>query len=99
MCSEADTHVCGVNSVGLKRAGFEQQAILNIKRAFKLLFFSGLSRSNALERIEQEFSKDEHVEYLVNFVKSSERGIMGGKMPVNGDAECRITTETQTTPR
>ncbi len=79
MCSEADTHVCGVNSIGLKRSGFESKKILNIKKAFKLLFFSGLSRSNAVERIEQDIEADEYVTCLIDFVKSSERGLMSGK--------------------
>ena len=83
MCSEADTHVYGVNLVGLKRAGFSAERVQNIKRAFKLLFFSGLSRSHALERMEAELPKDDAVGHLVEFVQSSRRGIMGGKRERN----------------
>ncbi|MEW5894289.1 MAG: acyl-ACP--UDP-N-acetylglucosamine O-acyltransferase [Candidatus Omnitrophota bacterium] len=79
MCSAAETHVCGVNIIGLKRAGFSPEHIQNIKRSFKLLFFSELSYSHALERIENELEMDENVSYLIEFVKSSERGLMGGK--------------------
>lgn len=78
MCSEAETRVCGINIVGLKRAGFSKERMRNIKRAFKLLFFSGLIRSNALEQIEAELEINEDLIYLLDFVKSSERGLMGG---------------------
>lgn len=79
MCSEAETRVCGVNIIGLKRAGFLRERIRNLKRAFKILFFSGLIRSNALEQIESELEMNEDMAYLLDFVKSSERGLMGGK--------------------
>jgi len=79
MCSEAETRVCGVNSVGLKRAGFDTARIQIIKKAFKLLFFSGLKYSTALEQIEQTISIDENIACLIEFVRSSERGLMGGE--------------------
>lgn len=79
MCSEAETRVCGVNSVGLKRAGFKTATIQTIKKAFKLLFFSGLKYSTALEQIEQTIPVDENISCLIEFVRSSERGLMGGE--------------------
>jgi len=78
MCSGAETRVCGVNVVGLKRAGFLMDKIQNIKRAYKILLFSELRRSHALERIVEEIEQTDEVVYLVDFVRSSERGLMGG---------------------
>ncbi len=78
MCSEAETRVCGVNIIGLKRAGFSQEKIQNLKRAFKILFFSELARPTALAKIEAELETTDELNCLVDFVKSSERGIMAG---------------------
>lgn len=85
MCSEAETRVCGINIVGLKRAGFSKERMQNLKRAFKYLFFSGMIRSNALEQIESELEMNEDLVYLLDFVKSSERGLMGGKQTISNE--------------
>jgi UDP-N-acetylglucosamine acyltransferase len=64
----------GLNLVGLKRAGFTEPALAPLKRAFRLIFKSGLKLEEALRRIEAE-SKTEHTLELVRFIRSSERGI------------------------
>ena len=63
-----------VNIIGLQRAGFQTEEIRRLKRAFNVLFRSGLSINAALEQIEQEIS-DEHTRHLVAFVRRSKRGI------------------------
>ncbi|MEX2262613.1 MAG: acyl-ACP--UDP-N-acetylglucosamine O-acyltransferase [Bryobacteraceae bacterium] len=68
----------GVNSTGLRRAGFAASDISGLKTAYKLLFRSGLKLEEALIRIETEIPT-EHARHLVRFVRSSKRGI------------CRIT--------
>jgi UDP-N-acetylglucosamine acyltransferase len=65
---------CGVNSVGLKRAGFSQEEISRLRQAYRLLFRSGLKLEDALRRIEKEVPS-EHVRRLVAFIRGSERGI------------------------
>jgi UDP-N-acetylglucosamine acyltransferase len=65
---------CGVNLVGLKRAGFSEAEIQALKSAYRLLYRSGLKLEEALGRIEREVST-EHTQHLVRFVRSSERGI------------------------
>ncbi|MCP5114563.1 MAG: acyl-ACP--UDP-N-acetylglucosamine O-acyltransferase [bacterium] len=64
----------GVNTVGLKRAGFDQAAIATLKKAFRLLYLSGLKTKQALERIEHEIPT-EHTSHLVQFIRSAKRGI------------------------
>ena len=63
-----------VNLVGLRRAGFDDDEIRRLKRAFHILFRSELSIDAALEKIEQEIP-DEHTRHLVDFVRRSKRGI------------------------
>ncbi|MBI4876409.1 MAG: acyl-ACP--UDP-N-acetylglucosamine O-acyltransferase [Acidobacteria bacterium] len=64
----------GVNLVGLKRAGFPPEAVAELKRAFRLLYRSGLALKAALERIEAEIP-GEHAAHLVRFIRASKRGI------------------------
>ena len=64
----------GLNLVGLKRAGFKHDEISRLKTAYKLLYKSGLKLEEALRRIETEIPS-EHTHHLVEFIRSSKRGI------------------------
>ena len=76
--SMSDGHpvkIYGVNSIGLERSGFSDEAKDNLSKAFKLLFFMKLNTKNALKRIEEELPPSEEITKLINFIKSAERGI------------------------
>jgi UDP-N-acetylglucosamine acyltransferase len=64
----------GVNKVGLQRAGFSEAELSDLKKVFRLLYRSGLRLQDALERITKE-TDSVHARHLVDFVRSSERGI------------------------
>ena len=64
----------GVNTVGLKRAGFTPEQVSALKKAFRILFKRGLKQETALARIEAEIPT-EHTMHLVSFVRGSKRGI------------------------
>jgi UDP-N-acetylglucosamine acyltransferase len=64
----------GLNLVGLRRAGFTQDEIGALKKAYRILYRSGMKLEDALARIESEL-KTEHTRHLVKFIRSSERGI------------------------
>ncbi len=64
----------GLNLVGLRRAGFKAGEVASLKTAYKLLYKSGLKLEEALQRIEAEVPT-EHTLHLVEFVRSSKRGI------------------------
>jgi len=66
----------GINTVGLQRRGFTEEAIAMLKRAYRVLFQSGLNTTQALSTIEAELTGSEEVAYLVAFIRSSERGII-----------------------
>jgi UDP-N-acetylglucosamine acyltransferase len=72
--SGSDVEPIGLNMVGLRRAGFEHAAVAPLKKAFRLLYRSGLKLEEALGRIESE-CPSEHTLHLVRFVRSSKRGI------------------------
>jgi len=78
--SMSDGHpakIYGVNSLGLERIGFADEAKDNLKKAFKILFSMKLNKSNALKKIAEELPSSKEITNLVNFIKSSERGIAG----------------------
>ena len=64
-----------INKIGLERNGVSDEAQIALRQAYKILFREGLTMSNALARIETEVPPLPEIKYLVNFVKSSERGI------------------------
>ncbi len=66
----------GINAEGLKRRGFEPERIAAIKRAYRTLFMSGAARATALEQIAELARDSEDVAHFLEFVKSSERGIV-----------------------
>ncbi len=68
----------GLNVVGMRRAGFDAETRARIKRAFRLLYRSGLNTTQALEKIRAHIEADPEVDALVAFVEASERGITPG---------------------
>src|ERR1700683_5232001 len=64
----------GLNLVGLKRAGYKLADIAALKKAYQILYRSGLKLDEALARIETEIPTPE-TRHLVEFVRRSGRGI------------------------
>lgn len=76
--SSGDGHplkIYGLNTVGLERAGIPHESRAFLKKAFKILFNSGLTVSNALKKIKSDISPCPEVNCLIEFVSKSERGI------------------------
>ncbi len=64
-----------INKVGMERHGVSDTAQTAMRMAYKILFREGLTIPNALARIETELPKLAEVQHLVEFVRSSQRGI------------------------
>ena len=64
-----------VNKVGMERNGVSEEAQAAMRQAYKILFREGLTISNALARIEAELSGIPEIQHLVQFIRTSERGI------------------------
>ena len=67
--------VLGANRLGLERRGLSKEDVAELERAFRLLCRSKLNTSQALEAIEAQGLRSEHVRALVEFIRSSERGV------------------------
>lgn len=65
----------GINIVGLKRHGFTEEQITNLKKAYRILFRSGLPLKSALDKVAREVSGSAEVEAMVEFIRASRRGI------------------------
>ncbi len=65
-----------VNAVGLQRRGFSPAQILNIRRAYRVLYRSGLKLEAAMEELEKAAETQVEIRPFVDFIKRSERSIV-----------------------
>ena len=68
----------GLNIIGLKRRGFTNETIRDIKHTCRLIFRSDYNVSEAIKKIEENGDLNPEVQNLVKFIKNSERGIIQG---------------------
>jgi UDP-N-acetylglucosamine acyltransferase len=66
----------GLNIVGLRRRGFSAELVENIRNAYKLIYSSNLTVNEAVVRIKEEIPMSKEIEYIIDFVSNSERGII-----------------------
>ena len=67
----------GLNTMGLRRAGYAPETVTALKRAYRLFFNSDLNLTQAQERARQELPALPEVDLLLEFVANSQRGIPG----------------------
>ncbi len=80
ICDGHPARVYGLNLIGLRRAKFSAVTLTALKKAYKILFFSGLTKRTALEKIKKELNSSTELEHLVNFVATSKRGVCGSSL-------------------
>ena len=66
----------GANSLGLRRKGFSNDSIRGIQHAFYLLLSARLNTPQALERIKAEMAGIPEIDYLIEFIEKSSRGVI-----------------------
>ena len=66
----------GLNTTGMKRRGYSREAIKALHHAFHLLLAAKLNTSQAIERIREELAGSPEVDALVQFIESSQRGVI-----------------------
>lgn len=69
----------GLNSVGLTRRGFEKERIDVIHEIYRIIYQKGLNISQALDCVEKEFKSSPDRDYILGFIRKSERGIIRAK--------------------
>ncbi|MAS90918.1 MAG: acyl-[acyl-carrier-protein]--UDP-N-acetylglucosamine O-acyltransferase [Verrucomicrobiales bacterium] len=68
-----------INSIGLQRRGFSQEQIKSLKDAYKIIFLRNLTISDAVTQLKEmaaQYSESSPIKELIDFVVSSERGII-----------------------
>ncbi len=65
----------GLNLVGLKRKGFTDEMINNLKKAYKIIFRSGMTLEAAIQKAAGEFPGCKEVNYFIDFMRHSKRGV------------------------
>ena len=68
----------GINSVGLKRRGFDNEKINRIQDIYRIVFQKGYSSTKALEVLESEMEASRERDDIISFIRNSSRGIMKG---------------------
>jgi UDP-N-acetylglucosamine acyltransferase len=74
--AKPEVEVFGANSIGLARRGFEKPVVESLQTAFRLLTRSQLNTSQAIDRIRAELPPCPEIEELIEFIRSSERGVV-----------------------
>jgi len=66
----------GLNTIGLQRSGMDEATILELKRAYRLLFRSDHNVTQAIVQAQNELEPLSEVKELIRFVEASERGVV-----------------------
>ncbi|NDV20194.1 acyl-ACP--UDP-N-acetylglucosamine O-acyltransferase [Pseudodesulfovibrio sp. JC047] len=75
----------GPNLIGLRRNGFDTDACKALKRAYKIIFRSGLKREDGLVKVEEELPGFADVDRLVAFIRESKNGVTPDHKQRNGN--------------
>jgi len=84
MCDRRPVHFTGLNLVGLRRAKIGPEVRNAIKQAYKLLYRSSLNNTQALAKIEEECPLTDEIKEILDFYRSSKRGVVKGVFMAEG---------------
>ncbi len=76
MASGHPAEARGLNSVGMERRGYTPATIAGLRRAYKILFRQSLTLQNALLELNKLVEETPDVQFLINFLATSTRGII-----------------------
>lgn len=66
----------GINRVGLTRRGFSQDVLIQLRRAYKVIYRSNLNVSQAVSQINETMEIIPEIKEILDFINNSERGII-----------------------
>lgn len=69
------------NKVGLSRKGFPREEVSNIHKAIRIIIMGSHTLDEGIERIKTECTMSPNIEYFINFIRSSKRGIAVDRSP------------------
>jgi UDP-N-acetylglucosamine acyltransferase len=74
--SGVEPKLFGPNSIGLKRHGFTDAEINDLKKAYKILFRQKHTISAAVKKIQDEMTITDNIKHLIKFIEKNKRGII-----------------------
>jgi len=66
----------GINLIGLRRRGFSAETIQNIHEAYRIIYQGNLTRADAIQQIKEVLPQSPEIQYIIDFVENSQRGII-----------------------
>ncbi|HOU36141.1 MAG TPA: acyl-ACP--UDP-N-acetylglucosamine O-acyltransferase [Candidatus Omnitrophota bacterium] len=91
-CDGHPARVFGLNLIGLKRHGVNLESVRCLKKAFRVLFHSGLPVKRAIEQLDPQLLANQEVSYLVDFIRNSARGVAhSARIDNEIDSEEKVT--------
>lgn len=75
IATHGETHYAGINKIGLSRRGFTPEQITAIHDTCRILFQSDLNYMSACDKAEEELPASPERDYLIEFIRSSKRGV------------------------
>ena len=75
MCDGHPAKMCGLNLIGLRRAKFSREIIRILRKAYEKIFFENKTFTEAKEIIQKYLPSSKELDYIIEFVSSSKRGI------------------------
>lgn len=79
-CAKEPLSFAGVNVIGLRRRGFSEESIRQIEDIYRLIYVRGHNMSKAVELVEQEIAASEERARILQFIKSSQPGVIKGML-------------------
>ncbi len=75
IASGARAKLFGLNTIGLKRHGFSDSTINELKKAYKILFREKRTLKDAIKKIQEDIPYTDEIKYLIEFIQKNKRGI------------------------
>ncbi len=74
--AKRETHAFGLNKIGLERRGFTREQLRSLQHAYRMLLAARMNTTQAIERLKSEGHSTGEINYLVEFVEQSHRGVL-----------------------
>jgi UDP-N-acetylglucosamine acyltransferase len=68
-------HMRVINKVGMERAGYSSEEILEVRKAFRALFMREMRLEEAVKQVQEEFPDSENIQLMIDAIDSSQRGL------------------------
>jgi len=75
IASGARAKLFGLNTIGLKRHGFSDSTINDLKKAYKILFREKRTLKDAIKKIQEDLPYTDEIKHLIDFIQKNKRGI------------------------